>query len=69
MKVVFCFITLYPNIVNMDTMIVEFSTNGDSELSFASSDLRLPLQEDGSSRTAVRITSEDKVLQIHQWGR
>ena len=29
-------------------MLVEFSTNGNFELAFASVDLRLPLPEDGS---------------------
>ena len=49
-------------------MLVEFSTNGNFELAFASVDLCIPLPEEGSSRAALGILSEDKVLEIHNWG-
>ena len=54
-KVALSCITLYPNIIIKDTMLVEFPTNGNNELAFASVDLRLPLPEDGSSRAACWI--------------
>ena len=52
-KVVLSCGALYPNIIIKDTMLVEFSTNGNFELAFASVYLRLPLPEGGSSRAAL----------------
>ena len=67
MMVVLICITLYPDIIIKDTMLAESHANGNFELAYASVDLRMPLPEEGSSRAALWIFSEDKVLGIHNW--